>query len=137
MKRIPTAAAAVSVPPTVVAPTAPCTAQTARSRGPSLRAPGVNRSSSAALEPDPDLPVEHPDRGGHGAGRPDGRLAREARLDAVWRGKPVRDERRLEGDDGALLLERRLHLVADVDQVAHHRVEPSCAARRAGIDPAR
>ena len=46
MKRIPTAAAAVSVPPTVVAPTAPWTAQTARSRGPSFRASGVNRSSS-------------------------------------------------------------------------------------------
>jgi hypothetical protein len=33
----PDAAAATSVPPTVVAPTAPWTAQTARSRGPSLR----------------------------------------------------------------------------------------------------
>ena len=51
MKRIPTAAAAVSVPPTVVAPTAPCTAQTARSRGPSFRASGVNRSSSARASP--------------------------------------------------------------------------------------
>ena len=51
MNRIPTAAAAVRVPPTVVAPTAPWTAQTARSRGPSLRASGVNRSSSLGSRP--------------------------------------------------------------------------------------
>ena len=124
MKRIPTAAAAVSVPPTVVAPTAPCTAQTARSRGPSLRALGREPLELGRLEPDPDLPVEDADRGGHGAGCPHRGLAREPRLDAVRRGEAVRDERRLERDDGALLLERRLHLVADVDQVAHHR-EPS------------
>ena len=136
MKRIPTAAAAVSVPPTVVAPTAPWTAQTARSRGPSLRALGREPLQLGAVEPDPDLPVEHADRGRHGAGRAHGRLAREPRLDAVRRGEAVGDERRLERDDGPLLLERGLHLVADVDQVAHP-VEPSqsrvaASSRRAG-----
>ena len=79
MKRIPTAAAAVSVPPTVVAPTAPCATHAARSRGPSLRASGVKRSSSVRVEPDREAAVEDADRGGHGAGRADGRLAREAR----------------------------------------------------------
>ena len=64
------AAATVSVPPTVVAPTAPCTAQAARSRGPSLRASGVNRSSSSAVEADRESsrrgrrswPARHPQR---------------------------------------------------------------------------
>ena len=75
-----------------------------------------------SLEADPDLSVEHADRGRNGAGRANGSLAREARLDAVRRREAVGDERRLERDDGALLLECGLHLVADVDQVAHrHR----------------
>ena len=144
MKRIPTAAAAASVPPTVVAPTAPCVAQTARSRIPSLRAAGVNRSSSASLEPDPDLAVEHPDRGGDGARRANGLLAVEARRDPVGSGEAVRDERGLEGDDGALLLERRLHLFADADEIVHgHRslasvgTEPGCWTQRAAAANAR
>ena len=45
MKPMPAARQAASVPPTVVAPTAPWTTQAARSRGPTLRASAVNRSS--------------------------------------------------------------------------------------------
>ena len=120
MNRIPTAAAAVRVPPTVVAPTAPCTAQTARSRGPSFRALGVNRSRSAGSSPIRICAVEDADRGRHGARRTHLGLAREPRLDAVRGGEAVRDEGRLERHHRPLLLERGLHLVTDVDQVAHH-----------------
>jgi hypothetical protein len=75
-----------------------------------------------SAEADPDLPVENADRGRKRSGRANGSLARETRLDAVRRREPVGDERRLERDDGALLLECGLHLVADVDQVTHrHR----------------
>ena len=48
---IPAARATASVPPTVVAPVARWAAQAARSRGPSLRASGVNRSSSLSASP--------------------------------------------------------------------------------------
>ena len=58
------------------------------------------------VEPDADLPVEDADRGRHRSGGADAPLAREPDLDAVRRREPVRDERRLERDDGALLLER-------------------------------
>ena len=120
MNRIPTAAAAVSVPPTVVAPTAPCDRADGEVARPELARGGSEALELRAVEPDPDLPVEHADRRRHRAGRPHGCLAREPDLDAVGRREAVRDERRLERDDGALLLERRLHLVADVDQVTHH-----------------
>ena len=74
-----------------------------------------------SLEADPDLPVEHADRGRDRTCGANGGLARKTRLDPVRRGEAVGDERRLERDDGALFLERGLHLVADADQVVHHR----------------
>ena len=55
--------------------------------------------------------------------------------DAVRCGEPVCDERRLERDDGALLLERRPHLVADVDQALASR--PSLPLGRSGGHRAR
>ena len=119
MKRMPTAAAAASVPPTVVAPTAPCTAQGARSRGPSLRAAGGEALELLGGEADHDTAVEHPDGGGHGARGADGGLAREADLDSRRRGEPMRDERRLECDERAPVLERGLNLVGDADEVLH------------------
>ena len=73
------------------------------------------------LEADPDLPVEHADRRRDRACGANGGLAREARLDAVRRREAVGDEGRLERDDRALFLEGGLHLVADADQVVHHR----------------
>ena len=100
MKPIPAARQAASVPPTVVAPTAPWTIAAARSRGPTLRASGVKRSSSSSASR-AELPVEHADRRRHGVGRR-GRAARsEPDRDALARREAVRDERRLERDDGA------------------------------------
>ena len=54
MKWMPVARHTASVPPTVVAPSAPCTTQAARSRAPALRADSpaaANRSSSASVRP--------------------------------------------------------------------------------------
>ena len=51
MKWMPAALQTASVPPTVVAPTAPCTTAAARSRGPSLRADSSNRASSPSVSP--------------------------------------------------------------------------------------
>ena len=74
MKRIPASRAAASVPPTVVAPSAPCATQAARSRGPALRASGAGLAEALELlrrEPDDDRAVEHADRCGHGSFGPD------------------------------------------------------------------
>ena len=79
MKRIPAARQTASVPPTVVAPTAPCTAAAARSRGPTFRAEASKRSSSVLGEADHDLAVEHADRRRHGAARADARPRTRAR----------------------------------------------------------
>ena len=65
MKRIPAARQTASVPPTVVAPTAPCTTAAARSRGPTLRADGVEPLQLGLGEADDDLAVEHADRRRH------------------------------------------------------------------------
>src|SRR5690348_4421944 len=54
MKRMPVARHTARVPPTVVAPSAPCTTQAARSRAPTLRADSpadANRSRSAPVRP--------------------------------------------------------------------------------------
>ena len=52
--RIPAARQTASVPPTVVAPTAPCTAAAARSRGPTLRARRVEPLELGSRQPDAD-----------------------------------------------------------------------------------
>src|SRR6188472_4333599 len=49
-----------------------------------------------SLEADPDLPVEHADRGRNRTCGANGGFARKARLDTVWRREAVGDERRLE-----------------------------------------
>ena len=121
MNRIPTAAAAASVPPTVVAPTVPWTAQAARSRGPSLRASGVKRSSSSSVSPTTTRPSRMPIVAGTAPAARTRRLAREPDLDPGRGGETVRDERRLQRDDGAPLAERCLDLVGDPDQVLHGR----------------
>ena len=132
---MPTAAAAASVPPTVVAPTAPCTAHTARSRGPSFRAVGRESLELLRRETHDDAPVDDADRRRDGAGRAHRRLAREAYLDPRGSGEPVRDEGRLQGDDRPLLGERGLDLVRDADQVLHAG-EPS-GRPRGGSAPVR
>ena len=106
MNRIPAARQAASVPPTVVAPVRPRTAAAARSRGPALSAEASKRSSSAGVSPTTSSP----------SSTPDGRRDRAAVAHRLLGGEPdlepragreaVRDERRLERDDGAPLGER-------------------------------
>ena len=98
--------AAASVPPTVVAPTAPCDGADGEVARAELARVRREALELRPVEPDHDPAVEDADRRGHGARRPHGRLAREADLDAVGRREAVRDERRLERDDRALLGER-------------------------------
>ena len=112
---MPAARAAASVPPTVVAPTAPWTAAAARSRGPALRASGPKRASSSAVSPTRTSPSRTPTVAGHGAGRAHLPLRLEPDLDALAGREAVRDERRLERDDGAAGGQRFAHLVGDAD----------------------
>ena len=118
------------MPPTVVAPTAPCTTAAARSRGPTLRASGVKRAEFVLAESDAEAAVEDADRGRHRAGRPHALLALQADPDALAGREPVRDERRLERDDAASLRERLGDLVRDREQLVHG-IEPSFATHRA------
>ena len=119
MKRIPTAAAAVSVPPTVVAPTAPL--RRARREVARAELARVGRESLELVrrQPDDDPAVEHADRRRRRARGSDGRLAGTSHVEPVRRGEAVRDERRLERDDGPLLGQRGRDLVGDADQVLH------------------
>ena len=87
--------------------------------GPELARLGREALELLRAEPDHEAAVEDADRGGHGARRANGRLAREADLDAVRRREAVRDEGRLQRDDGLPVGERRPDLVADADQVIH------------------
>ena len=127
MKRIPAALQTASVPPTVVAPSAPCTTATARSRGPSLRADGVEARELVLGQPDADLAVEHADRRRHRAAVAHRLLGGEPDLDALAGREAVGDERRLERDDAAALAQRLLDLVGDAD----HGIAPSGAQQRA------
>ncbi len=127
MNLIRAALQAASVPPTVVAPTTPCTTEAARSRGPSFRAVASNRPSSARREPDHELAVEHADRRRHGVRLAHGALGGEPDLDAFARREAVGDERRLERHDTAALVECGRHLVGEPD----HGIAPSRAQQRA------
>ncbi len=112
---MPAARATASVPPTVVAPTAPCATAAARSRGPALRAAATNRRKLLGREPDANLAVEDSDRRRDGAGRAHLPLRLEPDLDALAGREAVRDERRLERDDGTAGGQRLAHLVGDAD----------------------
>ena len=133
MKPIPAARQAASVPPTVVAPTAPWTIAAARSRGPTLRASAVEAAELvlALGEADAEPAVEDADRRRHRARLAHAPLALEPDLDALAGREAVRDERRLERDDGAPVGERVADLVRDGEQELLHGIEPSCATQRA------
>ena len=119
MNRISTAAAAASVPPTVVAPTAPWTAQAARSRGPSFRASGVYRSSSASLSPITTSPSRTPIVAGTApAPRTAASLASPTSIPA-GAGKPWATSVVSSATTAPPLAERCLDLVGDPDQVLH------------------
>ena len=94
MKRIPQRRQTASVPPTVVAPMAPCA-----THGREVARPGLERVGAClaealelvAVEPDDDGAVEHTDRCGHGPFGPDRRLRREAHLHPHPGWEPVCD----------------------------------------------
>ena len=99
---MPSGRTAASVPPTVVAPSAPCTQQAARSRAPTLRAAAPaspKRRSSASLRPTTSSPSRMPTVAGIAP------AARTAASDDAPTAKPspareaVGDERRLEAHD--------------------------------------
>ena len=131
MKPIPTARQAASVPPTVVAPTA-----LLDERGGEVARPDLaclrrrSATSSSSVSPTRSSAVEDADRRRHRARVPDAALALEPDRDALAGRKPVRDERRLERDDGPPLRQRLPDLVRDADQVLHG-MEPSFATHRA------
>ena len=120
---IPAALQTASVPPTVVAPTAPCTAAAARSRGPTLRADASKRASSASVSPTTISPSSTPIVAGTRAALAHGALRGEPDLDALAGREAVRDERRLERDDRRGLA----HFIGDAD----HGIAPSFAQQRA------
>ena len=127
MKWIPTASQTASVPPTVVAPGAPCTTAAARSRGPSLRADASKRSSSETLRPTITSPSSTPIVAGTAAALAHGSLRREPDGDSLAGWEAVRDERRLERDHRAPAVERGANLVGDTD----HGIAPMRAQQRA------
>src|SRR4051812_21170512 len=81
-----------------------------------------------AREPDADLAVEHTDRRRHRAGGADSIVRLLCDGDPLTRREAVRDERRLERDDGL----RVAHLVRDAD----HGIAPTCATQRAAASAA-
>ena len=137
MKRMPTARATASVPPTVVAPTAPCGGGREVAR-PALRAEASNRRELLLRQPDAHLAVQDADRRGHRAGRAHLPLRLEPDLDAFPGREAVRDERRLERDDGAAAGERVAHLVGDADHAGRSiSTNRLSSPRRTSRNPAR
>ena len=123
MKRIPAWRQTASVPPTVVAPVSPEAMQAARSRGPTFRASGVKRSSSSAVSPTRISPSSTPIVAGTAPASRTRLLALQPDRDALARREAVRDDRRLQRNDGVGLA----HLVGDPD----HGIVPSRPTQRA------
>ena len=80
-----------------------------------MRAAGTEAAELLRRQPDADLAVEDSDRRRDGAGRAHLPLRLEPDLDALAGREAVRDERRLERDDGAAGGQRLAHLVGDAD----------------------
>ena len=135
MKPIPTARQAASVPPTVVAPTAFCTTRGGEVARPDLARVGVEALELLLRQPDPDCSVEDADRSRDRAGLAHPPLALESDRDALAGREAVRDERRLERDDGAALAERGRHFLGDGDELVHG-IDPSWATQRAAASSA-
>ena len=70
-------------------------------------------------ETDADAAVEHACRRRYCAGRAHRPIALQPDLDSGGSGKAVRDEGRLERDHGRAVLERKTHLVGNLDQLVH------------------
>ena len=87
----------------------------------------------ARREPDPDRSVEHADRRRYRAGLANEPLGLKADLDALAGRKAVRDERRLERDDGP----RRPSASVTSRETSDHGIAPSwadAAGRRLGSE---
>ena len=135
MKPIPTARQAASVPPTVVAPTAPLHDRGGEVARPDLARVGVEARELVLRQADPDRAVEDADRRRHRARLAHAPLALEPDRDALAGREAVGDERRLERDDGAALAERGRHFLGDGDELLHG-IDPSCATQRAAASSA-
>ena len=123
MNLIPAARQTASVPPTVVAPISPRATQTPSSRGPAFRADASNRSSSLSVSPTRISPSSTPIVAGTAPAARTRRSLSSPTADALSRREAVRDDRRLERDDGLGLA----HLVRDPD----HGIVPRLATQRA------
>ena len=114
---------------------------------PGLARVGREALELLALEPHLDAAVEDADRRGHGAGLTHRCFALETDFDPVRSREPVRDERRLERDDGAIGVEGFANLLRHGEQLGHagrsistNRNTPpfvSCAKDRVRTKPAR
>ena len=96
---------------------------------------GVEALELVLGEADPEPAVEDADGRRHGAGLADAALALEPDRDALAGGKAVRDQRRLERDDGSPLGERLPDLGGHDDQILHG-IDPSFATQRAAASSA-
>ena len=99
--------------------------------------PGLAAGLGEALElvfrqTDPDGAVHDADRGRHRARLVYPPLGVECDLQPLTGGKPVRDERRLERDDGSAGVEG----LADLGGQLDHGIAPSCATQRAAASSA-
>ena len=97
---------------------------------PDLARVGGEAAELVLREADAELPVEDSDRRRHGAGIAHAPLALEPDLDALAGREAVRDEGRLECDDGPPVGERVPDLVGNPDRILHG-IEPSRAMHRA------
>src|SRR5439155_2816126 len=105
---------------------------------PGLARLGAEPGELLSRQPDPNLAVEDSDRRRDGACRAHLPLRLEPDLDALAGREAVRDERRLERDDGAAGGQRVAHLVGDTDHaersISTKRLSPP---RPASWKPAR
>ena len=117
-----------------------------RARREVARAELASRSSRTArarrsCRPTRIAAVEHADGRRRRARVAYGALHLDAHLDAVRRGESVRDDRRLERDDGTLLVERGAHLVRErmssLTRSDATGIAPTCRTQRAAASSAR
>ena len=130
MKPIPTARQAASVPPTVVAPTAPWTIAAARSRGPTLRASALKRPSSSSERPTRSWPSRTPIVAGTAPASRTRRSLSSPTSTPSPGGKPCATSVVSSATTGLPVGECVPDLVRDPDRILHG-IEPSCATQRA------
>src|SRR6202008_2664412 len=96
-----------------------------------LRAGLVEALQFVVREPDPEPAVENADRCGYRSGRAATALRLAADLGPFAGGKAVRDQRRLQRDDGSAALEGLAHLRPDDEEIAHQGIAPILPTQRA------